>query len=56
MASRGETHDQAYYEQHLSEIDSRIEQLVEECEKIDETEEGQKSWVEMDHELIQKKN
>jgi transposase len=54
-ASRGETHDQAYYEQHLSEIDSRIEQLVEECEKIDETEEGQKSWVEMDHELIQKK-
>ncbi len=54
-ASRGETHDQAYYEQHLSEIDGRIEQLVEECEKIDETEEGQKSWVEMDHELIQKK-
>src|SRR4030042_857132 len=54
-ASRGETHDRAYYEQHLSEIDSRIEQLVEECEKIDETEEGQKSWVEMDHELIQKK-
>jgi len=28
---------------------------VEECEKIDETEEGQKSWVEMDHELTQKK-
>jgi len=54
-ASRAETHDQAYYERHLSEIDSRIEQLMEECEKIDEREEGQKSWVEMDDELTQKK-
>jgi transposase len=54
-AARGKTHDQAYYEQHLSEIDGRIEQLVEECEKIDQIEEGQKSWVEMDHELTQKK-
>jgi len=54
-ASRGQTHDQAYYEQHLSEIDRRIEQLVEECEEIDETEERQKSWVEMEHELAQKK-
>ncbi len=53
-AARGQTHDQAYYEQHLSEIDRRIEQLVEECEKIDEMEEGQKSWVEMEHELTQK--
>jgi transposase len=54
-AARGKTHDQAYYEQHLSEIDGRIEQLVEECEKIDEMEKGQKSWLEMDHELTQKK-
>jgi len=54
-AGRGQTHDQAYYEQYLSEIDRRIEQLVEECEKIDEREEGQKSWVEMEHELTQKK-
>ncbi|MBM3302271.1 MAG: transposase, partial [Deltaproteobacteria bacterium] len=54
-AARAQTHDQAYYEQHLSEIDRRIEQLVEECEKIDEMEEGQKSWVEMEHELTQKK-
>src|SRR4030043_823486 len=53
-ASRAQTHDQAYYEQHLSEIDRRIEQLVEECEKIDELEEGQKSWIEMKHELTQK--
>ena len=54
-AARAKTHDQAYYEQHLLEIDRRIEQLVEECEKIDEMEEGQKSWVEMDRELTQKK-
>jgi len=53
-ASRAQTHDQAYYEQHLSEIDRRIEELVEECEKIDEMEEGQKSWIEMEHELTQK--
>jgi transposase len=53
-ASRAETHDQAYYEQHLSEIDRRIEQLVEECERIDEMEDGQKSWIEMEHELTQK--
>jgi transposase len=54
-AGRDKTHDQAYYEQHLSEIDVCIEQLMEECEKIDEIEEGQTSWVEMDHELTQKK-
>src|SRR3990170_2570590 len=54
-ASRGQTHDQSYYEQLLSEVDGRIEQLVEECEKVDETEEGQSSWVEMEDELTQKK-
>jgi transposase len=54
-ASRGQTHDQAYYEKLLSEIDGRIEQLVEECEKIDEREEGQASWVEMEDELTHKK-
>lgn len=54
-ASRGQTHDQAYYEHLLTEIDGRIEQLVEECEKIDETEQGQTSWVEMEDELAQKK-
>ncbi len=53
-AARAQTHDQAYYEQYLSEIDRRIEELVEECEKVDQIEEGQKSWVEMEHELTQK--
>ena len=54
-AARGKTHDQAYYEKQLIEIDRRIGQLVEESEKIDQTEEGQKSWVEMEQELTQKK-
>jgi transposase len=55
-ASRGQTHDQAYYEQLLSEIDGRIEQLMEECETIDETEQSQTSWVQMEQELTQKKH
>src|SRR3972149_6847873 len=38
-AARARTHDQAYYEQHRSEINRVTEQLVEECEKVDETEE-----------------
>ena len=55
-ASRSQTHDQAYYEQLLSEIDGRIEQLMEESEKLDETEQDQTSWVEMEQELTQKKH
>ena len=39
-ASRSQIHDQAYYEQLLSEVDGRIEQLLEECEGIDQQEEG----------------
>jgi transposase len=52
--ARGKTHDQAYYEQHLSEIDRRIEQLVEECEQIDQSEQDHPSWVQMDNERTQK--
>jgi transposase len=55
-AARGQTHAHAYYEQHLSEIDRRIEQLVEECEKIDKMEESHPSWVEMEDELTQEKH
>ena len=47
-ASRSQTHDQAYYEQLLSEVDSRIEQLLEECEGIDQQEEGLGSCVAME--------
>jgi len=38
-AARSQTHDQAYYEALLGEIDGRIERLVEECEAVDESEE-----------------
>lgn len=50
-ASRSKTHNQAYYEQLLSEIDGRIEQLLEECEGIDQQEEELGSSVAMDKEL-----
>ena len=50
-ASRSQTHDQAYYEQLLSEVDGRIEQLLEECEGIDQQEEGVGSCVAMEKEL-----
>jgi transposase len=50
-ASRSQIHDQAYYEQLLSEVDGRIEQLLEECEGIDQQEEGLGSCVAMEKEL-----
>ena len=53
-AGRGKTHDQAYYEQLLSEIDGRVDQLMDECEQMDEMEEGQTSWVEMVDEPTEK--
>ena len=50
-ASRSQIHDQAYYERLLSEVDGRIEQLLEECEGIDQQEEGLGSCVAMEKEL-----
>jgi transposase len=50
-AGRHRNHDQAYYEKRLTEIDSRIEQLLVECEAIDQSEEGTSSYVSMDKEL-----
>jgi len=50
-ASRSQTHDPAYYERLLSEIDRRIEQLLEECEGVDQQEEGRGSCVAMEKEL-----
>ncbi len=52
-ASRSKTHDQAYYEGLMSEIEGRIEKLLEECEGIDRQEEAEGSWVAMDRELVQ---
>jgi len=52
-ASRSEFHDHAYYEHRLSEIDRRIEQLLEECEGVDQQEEDVGSYVAMERELAQ---
>ncbi len=52
-ASRSQTHDRAYYEQLLSQVDCRVEQLLEDCERVDQQEEGLGSSVAMDKELAQ---
>lgn len=52
-ASRSKTHDSAYYERLMSEIEGRVEQLLEECERVDQQEEGLGSSVAMDKELAQ---
>jgi transposase len=55
-AARGQTHDRAYYEKLLVEIDGRIERLLKECESIDRQEEGLGSYVAMDKELARAQN
>jgi len=55
-AGRSQAHDQAYYEALLGEMDGRIEQLLKECEAVDESEEGEGSWVEIDSELRKAKS
>jgi transposase len=55
-AGRHRSHDQAYYEKRLAEIDSRIEQLLVECETVDQSEEGTPSYVSMDKELSKKQH
>ena len=52
-AARGQSHDRAYYEKHLVELDRRVEELMEESERIEEQQEGQGSSVAMDKELGQ---
>ena len=52
-AGRSKTHDRAYYEQQMSEMEERIEQLLEECEAVDQEEEGEGSWVAMDKGLAE---
>jgi hypothetical protein len=52
-AARGKTHDRAYYEKLLAELDGRIEKLLEECERIDQQEEGLGSSVAVNKELAQ---
>ena len=55
-AGRGRTHDRAYYEKLLVNLDSRIEQLLIDCETTDQTEEDTSSYVAMDKELAQSRN
>ena len=50
-AARGQSHDQTYYEKRLTEIDGRMEKLLEEGEREDDQIEGQRSSVEMDKNL-----
>ena len=52
-AGRDRTHDRAYYEKLMSKLDSRIEQLLVDCETTDQTEEDTSSYVAMDKELAQ---
>ena len=50
-AARSATHDKAYYEQQLVTIDQRIEQLLDECETIDQEEQHLGPYVSMNKEL-----
>jgi len=55
-AARHRTHDPAYYEKLLANIDQRIERLLGECETIDQQEEAEGSYVSMDKELSNAQN
>jgi hypothetical protein len=47
-ASASRTHEKAWYEKKLKEIDQRIEQLLHECEALYQQEEHLGSFVECD--------
>lgn len=50
-AARSRTHDRAYYEKLLVDIDQRIAKLLEESERADRQEKGQDSYLALDKEL-----
>jgi transposase len=50
-AGRSRTHDKAWYEQQLTAIDQRIEQLLNECDVLDDQEQHLASFVSMNKEL-----
>ena len=50
-ASCSRTHEKAWYEEQLKDIDRRIESLLQECEAVDQQEEHLSSFVAMDKEL-----
>ena len=53
-ASRGKSSTKQHYEKHLAEVDKRIDELLEESERIDEEEKDEGSWVKMEKELAEK--
>jgi transposase len=55
-AGRDCTHNRAYYERLLAKLDSRIEQLLADCEAADRSEKGAPSSVAMDKELVRSQN
>jgi transposase len=55
-ASIKNTWDKAKCEKYLKKIDTHIESILSECDKIDEREQGQESLVEMEKELKDKEN
>jgi len=54
-AARKKSHTKEWYEQQLSKVGQRIEELLGECEAIDREEEGQDSCIRMREELAEKK-
>lgn len=50
-AARAKSRDKAWYEKHLKDLDQRIEQLLDECESIDQQEQHKGSLVSMNKEL-----
>lgn len=53
-ASRGRNYTKRYYIEQLAEIDKRIEELLRECDRIDEEEKEENSLVKMREELTDK--
>lgn len=53
-AGRDRSHDRAYYEKLISELNQRIEQLLVDCETADQSEEDTSSYVAMNKELSKK--
>jgi transposase len=51
-ASASRTHEKKWYQQQLKKIDQRIEQLLQECESVDQQEQNLDSFVAMNKELL----
>ena len=55
-AGRERTHNRAYYEELISGLDNRIDQLLVDCDTTDRLEEDTASYVAMDKKLTQSRN